>query len=485
MRCYSPDSGSLARTRTQLVASCLGQALGAVACHDPKLNQRARQKAQRQQTDTVMILSAAARTDVEPFCSAFRLLQEAHNACTRKTLASTIDLEPEDESDTKSADESGATDGEDSDGPSAPSDLAGDADVTNLEELASVQHVLALLRRTARRSSAEADARLFTLAMRLHKQGKELAAKQSDVPATVPASVSERVAEWLFRLRRESFLAETLPSTDGSDGALSTSRVVEATVSNHDELCTLVQEIGTPLASIPTERILFLVEAGSRMYNLSMPSSDRDFVAIYASPTKQILSCINWPKECADNRGKSLPIEHCCYEARMFTEMLIKGNPNVIEMLFTNNVSYAHPLWEELVARRERLLSESALQQYVGWVVTHLKLIGKSTHIGREGKLFYHAFHKLGTHRAHKHNATQRNARSFTLMCTRRGRALARAPWASGASVRRGARLYPARSQGPARGRVFDRESAGHRTAPPRSSAAQVAYARLALPRVR
>jgi hypothetical protein len=430
----APPSQFLTR---KLLASCLGQALGAVAVHDPKLNLRARQKAQQQVRDkptaeNVMILSPDARTDVEHFCTALRLVQACVNICCNSTMASPIDvtslihdpaassaveLQQQQQSEQQSECHTAATAATPppaaataaTDAPTPCSLASASATISQALTANSVDHhslndasfikaLVVLLRSTSGRSNAESDALLFSIIMRLHTVVKNATATSS-VANTVSSTLNDRIGEWLHKLRSTSFLSETIvdASLSNSDLAIDQSdNRVTTTCHSIDELNTLMHEIGKPLASFPAERILFVVEAGSRMYNLSTPTSDRDFVAIYAAATQDVLGCITWPKESTDNRGKNLAIEHCCYETRMFTEMLIKGNPNVIEMLFTNNASYAHPLWQQLVANRQRLLSESVLQQYVGWVITHMKLIGKSTHAGREGKLFYHCFHKLG-----------------------------------------------------------------------------------------
>ncbi len=108
------------------------------------------------------------------------------------------------------------------------------------------------------------------------------------------------------------------------------------------------------------------------MYGLNVASSDTDYVAIMAQSSVEYMCNLkckpvsplllleksisqSFPflfqprlpiisqdliKESFDNQGKSLAVEHKVYEAKLFCEMLIKGNPNIMEMLFCGQYAY-------------------------------------------------------------------------------------------------------------------------------------------------
>ena len=56
--------------------------------------------------------------------------------------------------------------------------------------------------------------------------------------------------------------------------------------SDHTELLTLMEQIGGPVAKLQPEQILLITQAGSYMYGLSTPTSDVDYLVVYAEQTK-------------------------------------------------------------------------------------------------------------------------------------------------------------------------------------------------------
>jgi len=209
---------------------------------------------------------------------------------------------------------------------------------------------------------------------------------------STPAGTEELLQEWLANVRLryvEKELTEiTVPvSFDCVQ--------INSYQKDFQGLKALIKDIGPPLEEFQPTQILFLIENGSRMYDVAVESSDRDYVAVYRSDTKSLLSGLQWPKESIDNRGHSYEIEHCCYEVRMFCELLLKGNPSVIELLFSDRVAYMSNAWKMLVDKRQDFISEAVVFQYVSWVKFHLKLVRKAKQPNKAPKYFYHAFHKL------------------------------------------------------------------------------------------
>lgn len=179
---------------------------------------------------------------------------------------------------------------------------------------------------------------------------------------------------------------------DGEEGEeIATCHVI---CDNDEKLEALLKEIGPPLTS-QKGSLIYLAEGGSRMYNLSTPESDSDFVGVFLWDTSVVLSSISKKKESAENKGKQARIEHSCFEARMMAEMLLKGNPNVVELLFAPSAHFCSKEFEFLRQHRRKLISEYAMVQYDSWVKWHLARIASGSKAERAGKLFYHALHKL------------------------------------------------------------------------------------------
>lgn len=54
----------------------------------------------------------------------------------------------------------------------------------------------------------------------------------------------------------------------------------------HSSLTTQMQEIGGQVAKLQPEQIILIAQAGSHMYGLATPTSDVDFLVIYAEPSQ-------------------------------------------------------------------------------------------------------------------------------------------------------------------------------------------------------
>ena len=55
---------------------------------------------------------------------------------------------------------------------------------------------------------------------------------------------------------------------------------------SHSNLLQLMETIGGPLTNLEPEQIIMITQAGSFMYGLSTPTSDVDYIVIYAEKTE-------------------------------------------------------------------------------------------------------------------------------------------------------------------------------------------------------
>lgn len=163
------------------------------------------------------------------------------------------------------------------------------------------------------------------------------------------------------------------------------------------ELLTLLESVGGPVAKLKPEQILMITRAGSYMYNLSTPSSDTDYVIIYAENTERYLSSCKRLPEIMENRGPSKQVEYGAYEARCFGEMLLKGSVVILELVYKDEHNYMSPAWKALSSQKHKFLSERGIQQYMGLIRNNMRMIesGKHKDMPQERKLFYQMYHKL------------------------------------------------------------------------------------------
>lgn len=149
-----------------------------------------------------------------------------------------------------------------------------------------------------------------------------------------------------------------------------------------------------PMPELPGA-LLFSKLWGSHSHNTALPTSDRDYLMIYVAPTKDVLS-LHPPADTVD--GKKPDFE--AHELRKFCQLLMKGNPSMIECLFTEKFCYTTPAWDELVTERYRFLSQRVVQQYLGYGLGQLKRFDVGTRLHTKGgkqneKWLYHMIRVL------------------------------------------------------------------------------------------
>ena len=86
----------------------------------------------------------------------------------------------------------------------------------------------------------------------------------------------KEVGEWLAAVRM-----------DGVD----LTEVERPHPSDHQRLANLMESIG--VKGIDPAQVLVVAEAGSHLYNLSLPTSDTDYIVIYRHPTETLISSIS------------------------------------------------------------------------------------------------------------------------------------------------------------------------------------------------
>ena len=106
------------------------------------------------------------------------------------------------------------------------------------------------------------------------------------------------------------------------------------------------------------DMLLFDTVAGSRAYGTDLAGSDEDRKGVFVAPAQYLLG-LDDVEQIADERG-----DEVYYEVGRFVEMLLKNNPNALELLAMPEdcVRFRHPLYQ--ILRPELFLSKLCALTY-------------------------------------------------------------------------------------------------------------------------
>ena len=113
--------------------------------------------------------------------------------------------------------------------------------------------------------------------------------------------------------------------------------------------------------------ILFEVISGSKSFGLDTPTSDTDIKGVYYLPKEQFYGLTYFPQISNETN------DEVYYEIGRFVELLLKNNPNILEILASPEdcVLYKHPLMERL--KIEDFLSKLCKDSFAGYAMTQIK----------------------------------------------------------------------------------------------------------------
>lgn len=131
---------------------------------------------------------------------------------------------------------------------------------------------------------------------------------------------------------------------------------------------------------------IMLTVTGSRLYGNYTEESDWDFRGVVLPPTDHVLGMRENPKGTYNSlQGISdiipLDLKHQMVredvefqEIRKFFQLCLKSNPNIIELLFCDNM-ISSPIWDIVKEKRDIFLSQKALHSFSGYAHAQLKRI--------------------------------------------------------------------------------------------------------------
>lgn len=113
--------------------------------------------------------------------------------------------------------------------------------------------------------------------------------------------------------------------------------------------------------------ILFEVISGSKSFGLNTPTSDTDIKGFYYLPKEKFFGLDYIPQISNETN------DEVYYEIGRFVELLLKNNPNILEILASPEdcILYKHPLMEHL--QLEDFLSKLCKDSFAGYAVTQIK----------------------------------------------------------------------------------------------------------------
>ena len=116
------------------------------------------------------------------------------------------------------------------------------------------------------------------------------------------------------------------------------------------------------------DRVIYRCVVGSRAFGLDTDQSDTDRRGVYLPPADLHWSLYGVPEQLENDET-----EEAYWELQKFLIMALKGNPNILECLYSPIVEFATPLAEELLSMRSSFLSRLVYQTYNGYVMSQFK----------------------------------------------------------------------------------------------------------------
>ena len=135
--------------------------------------------------------------------------------------------------------------------------------------------------------------------------------------------------------------------------------------------------------------IIYRCVMGSKAYGLETEESDVDRRGIYLAPTELQWSLFGAPEQFEDNAAQAV-----YWELQKFLVMALRANPNILECLYSPLVEKTTLLAEELLAIRDRFLSQMIFQTFNGYALSQFKKIEQG--LRNQGEVRWkHAMHLL------------------------------------------------------------------------------------------
>lgn len=120
-------------------------------------------------------------------------------------------------------------------------------------------------------------------------------------------------------------------------------------------------------------RTIFLCRSGSHAYGTNIATSDEDYKGIAIPPKRYFLGFLH-RFESAETKE---PFDVTVYDLRKFAFLASTCNPNIVEILYTEEPDWVlvSPYWKVFVERREMFVTKVAKDSFSGYAMSQLKRI--------------------------------------------------------------------------------------------------------------
>jgi len=139
-------------------------------------------------------------------------------------------------------------------------------------------------------------------------------------------------------------------------------------------------------------RVIFRARVGSHLYGLNTPQSDEDFVSVFIPSNEDILGLnkvemINESTKSSseDRRNTVDDIDDVSYSLPKFLKLLLGNNPNIVELLFTDekNTLICEPEFQVLRDNYDKFISTKVFHTFTGYAFSQKKkLVTKKERYG-------------------------------------------------------------------------------------------------------
>lgn len=118
--------------------------------------------------------------------------------------------------------------------------------------------------------------------------------------------------------------------------------------------------------------LIFKCTAGSHAYGMNTETSDMDERGVFIAPPEFVISCIQKVEQIEDPKHDDV-----VYELRKFLKLAAACNPNIIELLFTDegNIKFIDPAFRVFRDYRHIFLSKKARHTFAGYAHAQLHRI--------------------------------------------------------------------------------------------------------------
>lgn len=107
---------------------------------------------------------------------------------------------------------------------------------------------------------------------------------------------------------------------------------------------------------VQPEQVILSVVTGSRLHGLAKPDADWDIRGVFKHDALDIISPYRNPETVSWIEGS---MDNTSYELRDFVKLLTQGNPNHLEVLYSNMVRQSSPVGDKMRSGRLKFLNSS------------------------------------------------------------------------------------------------------------------------------